>query len=682
MHDMKHGNVEAGREHTHRRVHEGHHDHGKGDIIAQLEHHRMMLQDYKRRLIVTAILTAPLLLISPEVQGALKFTLEFPGRIFTLMALATIIYVYGGKPFLVGLYREVRGELPGMMTLVGVAISVAYFYSMAATLLIPGRTFFWELATLIDVMLLGHRIEMKSLLGASNALEKLAKAMPSKAHLLVGKGEYVDVDVSSVKPGDMLLVKPGEKVPVDGVIVEGRTSLDEALITGESKPVYRGVGDNVIAGTINLDGTIVVKAVGVGKGTYLSQVIELVKKIQMSKSKVQDIADRAAKWLTLIALTSGAITFTAWLVAGFGTLYALERAVTIMIITCPHALGLAIPLVIARSTAISASNGILVRKRMSFEAARNVQAVIFDKTGTLTEGRLGVEGVITLKGGVSAEEVIRVAASLEHGSNHPIAEAIVSYAEEVGVRYARPENVRTIPGVGVEGVVDGHETRVVGPTYLRESGMSEPEEVSNAVKAGKTAVYVVVDDELIGAIVLGDVIREESREAIDKLKEMGVKPILLTGDNRYVAERVAKELGINEYYAEVLPHEKASIVRRVKDRGLITAMVGDGINDAPAIIEADVGIAIGAGTDVAIESADIILVKNDPRDVVKVIELSRRTYRKIKQNLAWAVGYNAFAIPAAAGVFYWAGFLMPPAVGALLMSLSTVIVAINASLLR
>ena len=661
---------------------EAHHEHGKGNLVAQLEHHRMMLKDYKRRLIVTVILTVPLLLISPEVQGALRFTVEFPGRVYALMALSTAIYVYGGKPFLVGLYREVKGRSPGMMTLVGVAISVAYFYSMAATILIPGRTFFWELATLIDIMLLGHWVEMKSLLGASNALEKLAKALPSKAHLLVGEGGYIDVDVAKIKPGDKLLVKPGEKVPVDGVIVEGRTSLDEALITGESKPVYRGPGDKVIAGTINLDGTIVVKAVGVGKDTYLSQVIELVKKIQMSKSKVQDIADRAAKWLTLIALTSGAATFTAWFAAGFDTLYALERAVTVMIITCPHALGLAIPLVIARSTAISASNGILVRKRVSFEVARNIQAVIFDKTGTLTEGRLGVEGVIPLKEGYGVKEVIRVAASLEHGSNHPIAEAIVKYAEEAGIKYARPESVKTLPGIGVEGLVDGQHSMVVGPTYLKEVGINVPKEVSNAVRAGKTAVYVIVNNELVGAVILGDVVREESREAIAGLKEMGIKPILLTGDNRYVAEHVARELGIDEYYAEVLPHEKASVVRKVRGRGLITAMVGDGINDAPAIIEADVGIAIGAGTDVAIESADIILVKNDPRDVLKVIELSRRTYRKIKQNLAWAVGYNAFAIPAAAGVFYWAGFLMPPALGALLMSLSTVIVAINASLLK
>ncbi len=648
--------------------------------ITPLEHHKVMTADYKRRLIWSLILTIPILLLSPEVQGALRYTIDFPGRDIVLWILSTIIYVYGGKPFLLGLVDEVKKKLPGMMTLIGVAISVAYLYSTAVIFIIPGRTFFWELATLIDIMLFGHWIEMKSVLGASKALEKLAKALPTVAHL-VKNGEYIDVHVSKLKPGDKILVRPGEKIPVDGVIIDGSTSVDESLITGESKPVYKKPGDKVIAGTLNLDGSIIVKALGVGKDTYLSQVIELVKQIQMSKSRAQDLADRAAKWLTIIALSAGALTFTIWVLHGFDTLFALERAVTVMVIACPHALGLAIPLVVARSTAIAASNGILIRNRMAFEKAKDIQAVIFDKTGTLTKGELGVNKVVVLDPEYDSKKILYLAATLEQYSEHPIAKGIINYVQQKNIDIGKAAEFKALPGVGVEGIVDGLKVRVVSSSYIEEHNITITEEVKELLRKGNTVVFVLVDDKLVGAIALSDIIREESREAIEVLKKMGIKTIMLTGDNKEVAKYVAEELGIDEFYAEVLPHEKALVVRKVKEK-YVTAMVGDGINDAPALMEADVGIAIGAGTDIAIESADIILVKNDPRDVPRAIELSRRTYKKIKQNLLWATGYNAFAIPAAAGILYSIGFLLPPALGALFMSVSTVIVAVNASLLR
>ncbi len=648
--------------------------------IMPLEHHKAMTEDYKRRFVWSVILTVPILVLSPEVQNALGYTIDFLGKDIVLWFLSTIIYVYGGKPFLVGLIDEVRKKLPGMMTLIGVAISVAYLYSTAVIFIIPGKTFFWELATLIDIMLLGHWIEMKSVLGASKALEKLAKALPTIAHL-VKNGEYVDVHVSKLKPGDKILVKPGEKIPVDGVIIEGSTSVDESLITGESKPVYKKPGDKVIAGTLNLDGSIIVEALGVGKDTYLSQVIELVKQIQMSKSRAQDLANRAAKWLTIIALSAGALTFTIWVLYGFDTLFALERAVTVMVIACPHALGLAIPLVVARSTAIAASNGILIRNRMAFEKAKEIQAVIFDKTGTLTKGELGVNKVVVLDPRYDFKEILRLAATLEQYSEHPIAKGVVNYAQENNIDIGKAKDFKALPGVGVEGVIDGLKVKVVSSSYIEEHNIAITEEVKELLRKGNTVVFVLVNDKPIGAIALSDIIRDESREAIQILKKMGIKAIMLTGDNKEVAKYVAEELGIDEYYAEVLPHEKALVVRKVKEK-YTTAMVGDGVNDAPALMEADVGIAIGAGTDIAIESADIILVKNDPRDVSKAIDLSKRTYKKIKQNLIWATGYNAFAIPAAAGILYHVGFLLPPALGAVFMSISTVIVAINASLLR
>lgn len=636
-------------------------------------------REFLRRLIVSGILTIPVLLLSPSVQGFLGYTVVFPGYLYVLWFLASIIYVYGGKPFITGMYHEIMNRTPGMMTLVGIAITIAYAYSSAVTFYIPGKTFFWELATLIDVMLLGHWIEAKSVLRASRVLEMLVESIPGTAHLVTGDS-YRDVHVSMLKPGDKILVKPGERIPVDGVIVHGSTSVDESMITGESKPVYKSVGSEVIAGTINIDGSIVVEVKRAGSETYIARVVELIRSIQASKSRIQDVANRAAKWLTFIALGSGTTAFTVWVLLGFDAIFALERLVTVIVTACPHALGLAIPLVVARSTGIAAKKGILVRSRIAFENAHRVNAVIFDKTGTLTRGELSVVSIKTL-GKASLEELLYYASSVEKYSEHPIAKAITEYAIKRGVKPGEAREFKALPGIGVEGIVNGVRVRVVGIGYAREKGLVS-EELYRDISSEDVVVTVFLNDVLSGLIALRDTVKPESIEAVNALKSMGIRVVMLTGDNKSVAERVAHEIGIDEYYAEVLPHEKAEIVKKYREKGYVTAMVGDGINDAPALVEADVGIAIGAGTDIAIESADIVLVKSDPRDVVSVIDLSRKTYKKFRQNILWATFYNVFAIPAAAGVLYPLGFLLPPALGALLMSVSTVIVAINTMFLK
>lgn len=476
-----------------------------------------------------------------------------------------------------------------------------------------------------------------------------------------------------------MLVKPGEKIPVDGIVVEGESFVNEAMLTGESKPVAKKPGDTVIGGAINGEGSLVVEVEKTGKDTYLNQVIELVRQAQESKSRTQDLANRAALLLTVIALTVGSVTLAIWLAYIADFAFAIERAVTVMVITCPHALGLAIPLVVAVSTSLTAKSGLLIRDRQAFERAKDLQAVIFDKTGTLTEGRFGVTDIVGFNH--SEDELLQIAASLEARSEHPIAAAIVEEAEKRGFGLTEVEEFRAIPGKGVEGIVNGRRYMVVSPGYIRELGIKTDESVEKLKQQGKTVVFILKNGEVSGVIALADRIRPESREAISKLKAIGIKCMMLTGDNRFVAKWVAEELGLDDYFAEVLPHEKAEKVKEVQQK-YVTAMVGDGVNDAPALAQADVGIAIGAGTDVAVETADIVLVRNDPRDVAAIVELSRKTYSKMKQNLLWATGYNAFAIPLAAGVLYSAGILLSPAVGAILMSLSTVIVAINARLLR
>ena len=579
-----------------------------------------------------------------------------------------------------------------MMTLIAVAISVAYFYSSAVVFGLPGGVFFWELVTLIDVMLLGHWLEMRSVMGASRALEELVKIMPSVAHLK-NNGEIVDVGVDQLKIGDKVLVKPGEKVPVDGTVVEGTSSVNESMLTGESKPVTKKPGNEVIGGSINGEEAFVVKVEKTGKDTYLSQVVELVRTAQESKSKTQELANRAAMYLTIIALTVGTLTFFLWIFFGKEPVFALERAVTVMVITCPHALGLAIPLVVAVSTSIAAKSGLLIRDRQAFESARNLQALIFDKTGTLTEGRFGVTDIILFSGEETGkgeetgnekenEKILCLAASLEASSEHPIAAGILESAKERGLEILPVEEFSSIPGKGVEGIVEGKKFLVVSPGYLEEKGIVLKEEkIEEIEEQGKTVVFLLEGEKVLGALALADIIRKESREAISKLKSMGIKCLMLTGDNRYVAAWVARELELDDYFAEVLPHEKAEKVKEVQKQ-YITGMVGDGVNDAPALAQADVGIAIGAGTDVAIETADIVLVKSDPGDVLNIIRFSRSTYSKMYQNLLWATWYNIFAIPLAAGVLYGYGILLSPAMGAVLMSLSTVIVAINAKTLK
>lgn len=649
-------------------------------------HHVHMLEDFRKRFIVSFILTFPVLILSPTIQDFFGFELHFPGADFITFLSSSVVYFYGGYPFLKGIKEELAAKSPGMMTLIAIAISVAYFYSSAVVFGLPGGVFFWELVTLIDVMLLGHWLEMRSVMGASRALEELVKIMPSVAHLKKDR-EIVDVGVDKLKVGDNVLIKPGEKVPVDGTVVEGTSRVNESMLTGESKPVTKKPGEEVIGGSINGTASFVVKVEKTGKDTYLNQVVELVRAAQESKSKTQDLANRAAMYLTIIALTVGTLTFLLWIFVGKELVFALERAVTVMVITCPHALGLAIPLAVAVSMSIAAKSGLLIRDRQAFERARNLQALIFDKTGTLTEGRFGVTDIVSLSGGETKsgdknDIILSLAASLESSSEHPIAAGILESAREKGVKTRSVEEFSSISGKGVEGFVEGKKFLVVSPGYLEEKGIFLKDKQIEEIKAqGKTVVFLLEGEKVLGALALADIIRKESREAILKLKGMGIKCFMLTGDNRYVAAWVARELGLEDYFAEVLPHEKAEKVKEVQKQ-YITGMVGDGVNDAPALAQADVGIAIGAGTDVAIETADIVLVKNDPGDVLNIIGLSRRTYSKMYQNLLWATGYNVFAIPLAAGVLYGYGILLSPAMGAVLMSLSTVIVAINAKTLK
>jgi Cu2+-exporting ATPase len=672
-HGMKHG------DHGDHGKHEGHekvkgHDHGS--------HHAHMVADFRKRFWVSLVLTIPILALSPMIQQflGLREAIRFPGDLYVLFGFSSTVFFYGGYPFLKGIFDELKSSNPGMMTLIAIAISVAYIYSSVVVFGLEGKIFFWELATLVDIMLLGHWIEMKSVMGASRALEELAKLMPSEAHLVLPDGGTKDVPVDELKGNDKVLIKPGEKVPADGEIVKGETSVNEAMLTGESKPVTKKEGNKVIGGSINGEGSITIEIKKTGKDTYLSQVIDLVRQAQESKSKTQDTANRAARWLTGIALASGTITLIIWLFfMNRDFAFSLERTVTVMVITCPHALGLAVPLVVAVSTAISAGKGLLIRNRAAFERARNIDAIIFDKTGTLTEGKFGVTDVLIFGDGMSEEEVKKYAASVESESEHPIAKGITESMDEV----YPVENFKSITGKGAQGTVEGKDVMVVSPGYLRENDMAvDDERIDRFSTQGKTVVFLILDGEVKGAIALADIIRRESKKAISKLKDMGIQCMMVTGDNSKVAKWVAEELELDDYFAEVLPEEKSEKVKEVQSRGLIVAMTGDGVNDAPALAQADVGIAIGAGTDVAVETADIVLVKSNPMDAVAIIGLAKATYRKMLQNLAWATGYNAFAIPLAAGVLYRYGILLSPALGAVLMSLSTVIVAINAKFLK
>ncbi|WP_208109915.1 heavy metal translocating P-type ATPase [Dongia mobilis] len=644
-----------------------------------------MVADFRRRFWVALILTPPVLLLSPMIQHwfGIAEALSFPGDRYLLFALSTIAYAYGGWPFLTGFIAELRKGQPGMMSLIALAISAAYLFSAAVTFGFPGEELYWELVTLILIMLLGHWVEMRSVMGASRALEELVRLLPDSATRIDADGSTHEVAIAALLPGDRVLVRPGAKVPVDGKIIEGSSGFNEAMLTGESRPVSKTVGATAIGGAINGANAVTIQVTATGDATYLAQVIDLVKKAQATRSRTQDIANQAASWLTYIALIVGFGTlFFWWLALDAPPAFAIERMVTVMVVACPHALGLAVPLVVAVSTSLSAGNGLLIRDRAAFERARNLDAVIFDKTGTLTEGRFGVSDIVLLNVGDENEE-LAYAAAAESQSEHPIANGIVAKAKSRNLAVPKAAEVSNITGEGIVARVEGQDVRIVSPGHLARQGQPiTHDSLRRLEEQGKTVVVLVRDGVPRALLALADIVRPESKEAIAELKSLGITSIMLTGDAQGVARAVSEELGIVEYFAEVLPDQKSRKIEELQARGLSVAMVGDGVNDAPALVVADLGIAIGAGTDVAVESADVVLVRSDPRDVAAILGLSRATYRKMVQNLIWATAYNAIAVPMAAGITFGTGFMMTPAVAAVFMSASTVIVAINAQFLR
>ncbi len=660
------------------------HEHTFHEHPRKKERREDHLFEIKRKALVCTLLTLPVVLLSDTFQKILGVSIpEFYGSRLITVLLSSIVFFYGGVFFLKGSFQELKVARPGMMSLVSLAISIGFLYSSYAYAS-GGVDFFWELSTLIVVMLWGHFIEMKSVLGASKAIEELAKLLPKKANLIIKGSEVLEVDVSQLKVGDVVLIKPGEKVPADGVVLEGTAHMNESLLTGESKPVPKKEGDKVIGGSLNMEGVLKVRVEKTGETSYLSQVMKIVKEAQESKTKLQDLADKVAFYLTIIALLVGSITFSLWLYLAGDPQFAVERAVTVIVIACPHALGLAIPLVVAISTSYSSSRGILVRDRLSLELLRNIDVIVFDKTGTLTEGKFGLSDIRTKD--IQENDLLRLVASLERSSEHVIAKALVEEALSRGLEVMKLEDFKSYSGKGVWGRVRGSEVAVGTEAFVKELGILSDEgllkEGKKLSSQGKTVVLVGVDGKLKGILALSDRIRKESYDAVKSIKSMGKKVMMITGDADEVARWVSEELGIDEYFARVLPHQKVEKIKSLQGRGLKVAMVGDGINDAPALMQADVGIAIGSGTDVAIESAGIILVKSNPDDVLKAIKLSKVAYKKMIQNLFWATGYNLVAIPLAAGVLYRWGVLIPPPVAAILMSLSTVLVAINALLMR
>lgn len=638
-------------------------------------HHKMMMQDFKKRFVFSVILSIPVIVLSELFQTLLNYDIGFNNSQYIVLGISSIVFFYGGWPFIKGLKDEITAKLPGMMTLIALAITVAYLYSIGVVFGLKGDPFFWELVTLIDIMLLGHWIEMKSVLSASGSLQKLIELMPNTAHKMDGN-TITDIDINNVKLNDTLLVKPGEKIPADGKVTSGESYVDESMLTGESKPVIKKMGSKVVAGSINGDGSIEIKVEKTGEESYISKVVNLVSQAQQTKSKTQRLSDKAAFWLTLVSISVGLITFVSWMLLGEGLEFAIQRMATVMIITCPHALGLAIPLVVAVSTSASAKNGLLIRNRTSFENARKITTVVFDKTGTLTKGKFGVTKILPKS---NEKEIIELAASLEQNSEHPIAKGILLKAKEIGVEPKKISEFKNIKGEGVSAKIGQSKVKIVSRGHLKRNNITIDK---NIELEGQTVVYVVKNTKVVGAIDLDDTIREESKQAIEQLQKNSIKCWMLTGDNKEAAQRVSKELNLDGYFAEVLPHEKQEKIKQLQSKNEFVAMVGDGVNDAPALAQADVGIAIGSGTDVAAETADIILVNSDPRDVATTISFGRSTYKKMVQNLFYATGYNVVAIPLAAGVLMSVGFVISPALGAALMSVSTVVVAINAKLLK
>ncbi|QHS55242.1 copper-translocating P-type ATPase [Mucilaginibacter sp. 14171R-50] len=681
-HSKEHHHIEPANGHDHHAM-SAEDDKKKGhDLHMEMaghDHHAMMIADFRKRFYVVLALTVPVMLLSMQIQQWLHLDISFTGSPYLLFALASAVFVYGGWPFLTGWLSEMKDKNPGMMTLIGFAITVAYTYSAATVFGLKGMDFFWELTTLILIMLLGHWIEMRSVAGASRELELLVQLMPAEAHLIDGKNT-TEVKTDSLKTGDLILIKPGEKIPADGIIADGESYLNESMLTGESTPVQKSTGQEVIAGAVNGNGSLRVKVTHSGEDSYLSKVITLVKNAQDAKSNTQLLADKAAKWLTIIALVAGIGTFAFWLADGKDLAFAMERMVTVIVICCPHALGLAVPLVVAKSTSLSAQHGLLIKNRTAFENARKITTIVFDKTGTLTVGKFEVSKVVALNKGINENELIRLASALEQNSEHPIAAGILQKVKDLKITIPGAENFKAITGQGVEASVERKNLSVVSPGYLTEKKIKLPDDFT--ANDTETVVFVLIENELAGYIALSDEIRPESAEAIKTLKAENIKSTLLTGDNQKVAASVSKTLGMDSFMAEVLPHQKLEKIKELQGKGEFVAMTGDGVNDAPALAQADIGIAVGSGSDIAAETAGIVLVNSNPKDIVSLILFGKSTYRKMIQNLAWATGYNVVALPLAAGVLYNQGIVLSPAAGAILMTVSTVVVAINASMLK
>ncbi|ENJ3994683.1 copper-translocating P-type ATPase [Staphylococcus pseudintermedius] len=673
--------------HHHQHVHESHHPHSHHMHHDDHAHHHH--ENFKMKFFVSLIFAIPIIIFSPMMGVQLPFQFTFPGSDWMVLILATILFIYGGQPFLVGAKGEITSKKPGMMTLVTLGISVAYIHSLYAFYLnhfsdVTGHTmdFFWELATLILIMLLGHWVEMNAVGSAGDALKKMAALLPDKV-IKVTNNQREEVKISDIALNDIVEVKAGESIPTDGMIVRGETAIDESLVTGESKKVQKKPNDQVIGGSINGSGTIQVKVTAVGEASYLSQVMDIIKQAQNDKSRAELLSDKVAGYLFYFAVSAGMIAFIIWMLIDNHIDFALERLVTVLVIACPHALGLAIPLVTARSTSIGAHHGLMIKNRAVIETAQHIDYVMMDKTGTLTEGRFSVNHYESFKAGVSDEIVLSLFASLESQSNHPLATSIVDFAKNKNISYVQSQDVRNIPGVGLEGTINGQAYKITNVSYLEQNGFEYDKALFNKLaNQGNSISYLIDEQQAVGIIAQGDQIKESSKQMVTELLVRGVTPVILTGDNLAVAEAVAEALGIQHVHAQLMPADKERMIKDYQKQGKKVMMVGDGINDAPSLIRADIGVAIGAGTDVAIDSGDVILVKSDPSDIIHFFTLSKRTMRKMVQNLWWGAGYNIVAVPLAAGILASIGLILSPAVGAILMSLSTVIVAINAFTLK
>ncbi|EGQ0298847.1 copper-translocating P-type ATPase [Staphylococcus pseudintermedius] len=673
--------------HHHQHMHESHRPHSHHMHHDDHAHHHH--GNFKMKFFVSLIFAIPIIIFSPMMGVQLPFQFTFPGSDWMVLILATILFIYGGQPFLVGAKGEIASKKPGMMTLVTLGISVAYIYSLYAFYLnhfsdATGHTmdFFWELATLILIMLLGHWVEMNAVGSAGDALKKMAALLPDKV-IKVTNNQREEVKISDIALNDIVEVKAGESIPTDGMIVRGETAIDESLVTGEFKKVQKKPNDQVIGGSINGSGTIQVKVTAVGEASYLSQVMDIIKQAQNDKSRAELLSDKVAGYLFYFAVSVGVIAFIAWMLIQHEIDLALERLVTVLVIACPHALGLAIPLVTARSTSIGAHHGLMIKNRAAIETAQHIDYVMMDKTGTLTEGNFSVNHYESFKAGMSDEAVLSLSASLESQSNHPLATSIVGFAKSKNIAYAQPQDVQNISGIGLEGKVGDQSYKITNVTYLEQNGFDYDQALfTKLAQQGNSISYLIDEQQVIGIIAQGDQIKDSSQQMVADLLAKGITPVMLTGDNQEVAETVAKALGINDVHAQLMPEDKESIIKAYQSKGKKVMMVGDGINDAPSLIRSDIGIAIGAGTDVAVDSGDVILVKSDPSDIIHFFTLSKRTMRKMVQNLWWGAGYNIVAVPLAAGILASIGLILSPAVGAILMSLSTVIVAINAFTLK